>query len=122
MTLLKLQNNEEALKAFDNAIKYNENYLKPRFQRMKLLKEKEDYTEAKEEAKFIFDKDPKFGKVAQELPILENLEKKKLDKMKDEVVGNLKSMGNSILGKFGMSLDNFKLNQNQDGTYNVSMG
>ena len=32
--------------------------------------------------------------------------------MKTEVLGNLKNLGNMFLGKFGMSLDNFKLNQN----------
>lgn len=40
--------------------------------------------------------------------------------MKNEVLGNLKNLGNMFLGKFGINLDNFKLNQNQDGTYNVN--
>lgn len=51
---------------------------------------------------------------------LDQLQKEKFEKMKTEVLGNLKSFGNTILGKFGMSLDNFKLNQNPDGTYNVN--
>jgi hypothetical protein len=29
--------------------------------------------------------------------------------MKDEVVGNMKKLGNSVLGYFGMSIDNFKM-------------
>ena len=29
--------------------------------------------------------------------------------MKEEVVGNLKTLGNSVLGYFGMSVDNFKM-------------
>jgi hypothetical protein len=29
--------------------------------------------------------------------------------MQEEVIGGLKNIGNSILGYFGMSLDNFKL-------------
>ena len=29
--------------------------------------------------------------------------------MKDEVVGNLNKLGNSVLGYFGMSVDNFKM-------------
>lgn len=32
----------------------------------------------------------------------------------------LKNIGNSILGYFGMSLDNFKLEQGPGGGYNVS--
>ena len=51
---------------------------------------------------------------------LEHAEKQKMDKLKDETLGQLKNLGNSILGKFGISLDKFKMNQNQDGSYNVS--
>lgn len=32
-------------------------------------------------------------------------------KLKDEALGKLKELGNSILGNFGMSLDNFKMTQ-----------
>jgi len=56
------------------------------------------------------------------IPELEKLQKEKFDKMKDEVVGNLKTLGNSMLGYFGMSLDNFKMQQNPDGTYNINYG
>jgi len=41
------------------------------------------------------------------------------EKRKEEVLTGLKSIGNSILGYFGMSLDNFQLNQNDNGSYNV---
>jgi len=40
--------------------------------------------------------------------------------MKDEVMGNMKKLGNGVLGYFGMSMDNFKMQQNQDGTYNIN--
>lgn len=50
---------------------------------------------------------------------LEEKEKQKMEKMKDQVLGQLKTLGNSILGKFGMNLNNFKLNQNPDGSYNI---
>lgn len=43
------------------------------------------------------------------------------EKMKDEMLGKLKDIGNTILGKFGMSLDNFKLNKDPNsGGYNIS--
>jgi hypothetical protein len=35
--------------------------------------------------------------------------KEKQQKMQEEVMSGLKNIGNSILGYFGMSLDNFKL-------------
>jgi hypothetical protein len=33
----------------------------------------------------------------------------------------LKTIGNSILGYFGMSLDNFKFEKGANGGYNISM-
>lgn len=38
-----------------------------------------------------------------------------------EVMGKFKDLGNSILGKFGMSLDQFQFQQNESGSYNLSM-
>ena len=40
---------------------------------------------------------------------------------KIEAIDGLKNIGNSVLGYFGMSLDNFKLNQNPEGGYSVEM-
>ena len=42
------------------------------------------------------------------------------EKRKNEVFDSLKKLGNGILGHFGMSLDNFKMEQNQGGSYNIS--
>ncbi len=40
--------------------------------------------------------------------------------MKDEALGKLKELGNSILGNFGMSLDNFKMTQDPaTGSWNI---
>ena len=41
------------------------------------------------------------------------------EKRKEEVVSGLKNIGNSILGYFGMSLDNFKMEQGPSGGYNI---
>ena len=45
----------------------------------------------------------------------------KNEKMKDEMLGKLKDLGNSILGKFGMSLDNFQMKKDpKTGSYSVN--
>lgn len=39
---------------------------------------------------------------------------------KAEVISKLKDLGNTLLGKIGLSLDNFKVEQNpQTGSYNI---
>ena len=42
------------------------------------------------------------------MPRLEAAAAAKLEQQKEEMLGKLKELGNGILGKFGMSLDNFK--------------
>ncbi|EIW67938.1 hypothetical protein TREMEDRAFT_32709 [Tremella mesenterica DSM 1558] len=44
------------------------------------------------------------------------------EKEKDEMLSKLKELGNGILGKFGMSTDMFKFEQQPGGGYNLSFG
>ena len=44
----------------------------------------------------------------------------KFEQDKEEMVGKLKDLGNTLLGKFGMSLDNFNLEQQEGGGYAVN--
>ena len=51
---------------------------------------------------------------------LEAESEEKMTKMKDEALGKLKQLGNSILGNFGMSLDNFNMKQDEKtGSWNI---
>jgi hypothetical protein len=38
------------------------------------------------------------------------------------LTGKLKDLGNSILGNFGMSMDQFNFQQNDDGTWSMGSG
>ncbi|KAL6782782.1 TPR3 [Auxenochlorella protothecoides x Auxenochlorella symbiontica] len=45
------------------------------------------------------------------------------EKLKDEMLGKLKELGNTVLGKFGMSLDNFKAEKDPaTGSYSIKFG
>jgi len=41
------------------------------------------------------------------------------EKMKAEMIDNLKKLGNMVLNPFGLSTDNFKMEQNESGSYNI---
>ena len=41
------------------------------------------------------------------------------EKEKDEMLGKLKELGNGLLGKFGLSTDMFKFDQQEGGGYNM---
>ena len=41
------------------------------------------------------------------------------EKMKAEMMDNLKKLGNMVLKPFGLSTENFKLEQNEGGSYNI---
>ena len=79
---------------------------------MNLHKDAEEYDLALVDAKRIIEINPDFQRQQLDtkiIPELERLQKEKFDKMKDEVLGSMKKLGNSMLGYFGMSVDNFKM-------------
>jgi hypothetical protein len=58
----------------------------------------------------------KYKHMEHELNYKAEIKKKQ---MTDEMMGKLKDLGNSVLGMFNMSLDNFKLNPSAGGGYNI---
>jgi len=87
---------------------------------MCLLKLNQDFEEALKDAKLVKELDGSFPGIDGTIKELEKLHAERFEKMKDEVFTGLKSLGNMVLGNFGMSMDNFKLQQNPDGTCNIS--
>ena len=113
---------EQAKDHFSKALELDAEYIKPLYQRMTIWREEEEFEEAVKDAKRIEEIDPGFKGIRPLIMQLEKQRDEKFAKMKDEVMGGLKQLGNMFLGNFGMSVDNFKMNQNADGTYNMQYG
>ena len=68
----------------------------------------------------ILDLDPGDYKTRNLAMMWEPIVHERQEKMKEEVLGKLKDLGNSVLGRFGMSLDNFKMDQDPNsGGYSI---
>lgn len=60
---------------------------------------------------------PELRASLQRLPPLVDAEG---EREKDAMVGKLKTLGNNVLGYFGLSTDNFQMNQQEGGGYSMN--
>ena len=105
------------------ALELKPDYLKVVVRRMQAYEKLDRVDEALSDAKLVQQLDASFPRIADKIQTLQVEHNARMEKMKDEALGKLKDLGNSILGNFGMSLDNFKMNQDPNtGSWNISMG
>ncbi|GAX27039.1 hypothetical protein FisN_9Lh355 [Fistulifera solaris] len=121
--LYSLQRYEEAVQDCNIALLWNPTYVKALVRRSKGHEQLEHYDLALQDAKLAFELGD--SKTKQSLrPALTRLQKAedaRLEKLKTETLGQLKELGNSILGNFGLSLDNFQAVQDPNtGSYSIS--
>lgn len=117
----KMGNYEDSIKECTKALDLNPSYMKALLRRADAHEKLEHYEEAVADMTKIVDMDPLNHQAKRSILRLEPLAREKREKMKEEMMGKLKEMGNSILGKFGMSVDNFKAVQDPNtGSYSIS--
>lgn len=117
----KLERWEETVEDSKSAIDLDPNYLKA-YRRRSIAAEKlSRWHEALEDLKKIIELDPECrSKESGRLAFLERRAQEQFEKDKDEMISKLKGLGNTVLGKFGMSLDNFKCEKDPGtGSYSV---
>ncbi|KAJ4709462.1 tetratricopeptide repeat protein 1-like [Melia azedarach] len=118
---LKLGKYEESIKECTKALQLNPSYMKALVRRAEAHEKLEHFEEAIADLKKILELDPSNSQARRTIVRLEPLAAAKREKMKEEMIGKLKEMGNSILGRFGMSVDNFKAVQDPNtGSYSIS--
>lgn len=120
--LMQLEEFEKALDDCDVAILRNPCYVKALMRRATLHEKMDNNTEAAlADAKMAMQVDPGNRQIRAAVDRLQKLEDERLEKLKAETMDKLKDLGNSILGNFGLSLDNFKAVQDPNtGSYSIS--
>ncbi|CAH8355680.1 unnamed protein product [Eruca vesicaria subsp. sativa] len=118
---LKLGKYEETIKECTKALELNPTYTKALVRRAEAHEKLEHFEEAVGDLKKILELDPSNDQARKVVRRLEPLAAEKREKMKEEAITKLKEMGNSILGRFGMSVDNFKAVKDPNtGSYSLS--
>ncbi|XWS27255.1 hypothetical protein CRYUN_Cryun26dG0099100 [Craigia yunnanensis] len=118
---LKLGKYEETIKECTKALELNPSYIKALVRRGEAHEKLEHFEEAIADMKKILELDPSNERARKAIRRLEPLAAEKREKMKEEMIGKLKELGNSVLGRFGMSVDNFKAVKDPNtGSYSVS--
>ncbi|XP_010438172.1 PREDICTED: tetratricopeptide repeat protein 1 [Camelina sativa] len=118
---LKLAKYEETIKECTKALELNPSYTKALVRRAEAHEKLEHFEDAVTDLKKILELDPSSDHARKGIRRLEPLAAEKREKMKEEAITKLKEMGNSILGRFGMSVDNFKAVKDPNtGSYSLS--
>lgn len=112
-----LNDYEKVIEFATKSLEFNPEYNKALINRAKAHENLKQYEESLNDFKKVSLKDPSFEYKVKELEKKNEID---MEEKKKELFSNLKSFGNTILGKFGLSTDNFKLNQNEGGSYNIS--
>ncbi|CAM8938759.1 unnamed protein product [Rhodiola kirilowii] len=116
----KLGKYEDTIKECKKALELNPNYMKALIRRADAYEKLEHFEEAIADLNKIIELDPSNNQARITKRRLEPLAAEKREKMKEEMIAKLKDMGNSVLGRFGMSIDNFKTVQDPNtGAYSV---
>ncbi|KAI3849073.1 hypothetical protein MKX03_011516 [Papaver bracteatum] len=111
----------ETIKECNKALELNPAYMKALVRRGEAHEKLEHFEEAVIDMKKIVELDPSNSQARRSIVCLEPLAAEKREKMKEEMIGKLKEMGNSVLGRFGMSIDNFKaVKDPTTGSYSLS--
>lgn len=112
---LALGAHKEAAAAATRCLEIDGAYRKARERRLVARKETGDFRGAAEDAR-------ELAMPRADVEALEGRAKEKEAKMQAEAMSQLKELGNSLLSNFGMSLDNFKAEQDpKTGSYSIQM-
>ena len=96
-------------------------YVKALFRRAQAFEKLDKLTSALDDFNAVCELDASNRDARRKAAALAPRAKAQQEKEKEEMLGKLKDLGNSFLGKFGMSLDNFNAVQDpKTGSYSIN--
>ena len=117
---LKIDDYENGIDDCSNAVDLNPDYVRARLRRALAFEHVEEYDRGLVDAKHILEIEPNNATAKQYVVRVEPIAEKKREEMKEEMISKLKDLGNSLLGNFGLSLDNFKAEKDPDtGSFSI---
>jgi tetratricopeptide (TPR) repeat protein len=117
---IKMGLKQSAIEDCTHSLENKPDYVRALLRRAKLYEETERLEDALKDYNQVLELDPSCRDAiiaAQRLP---GQIHEKNEKMKEEMLGKLKDLGNMVLNRFGLSTDNFKLQPNEGGGYSVN--
>ena len=120
--LIHLERYDEAISSCSIAILVQPTYVKAYVRRMACHEQTSQSEKALKDAKKALELSPNNKEIKKHVNRLQKQEDERMEQLKVETMDKLKDLGNSILGNFGMSLNNFKAEKDPDtGSFSIKM-
>uniref|UniRef100_A0A9L0TJN4 Tetratricopeptide repeat domain 1 n=1 Tax=Equus caballus TaxID=9796 RepID=A0A9L0TJN4_HORSE len=104
-----------------SAIKLNPSYIRAILRRAELYEKTDKLDEALEDYKSILEKDPSVHQAREACMRLPKQIEERNERLKEEMLGKLKDLGNLVLRPFGLSTENFQIKQDSStGSYSIN--
>ncbi|NXN30841.1 TTC1 protein, partial [Nycticryphes semicollaris] len=103
------------------AVELDPNYIRALLRRAELYEKTEKLDEALEDYKAVLEKDPGVPQAREACMRLPRQIEERNEKLKKEMLGKLKDLGNLVLRPFGLSTENFQIKQDSStGSYSIN--
>ncbi|KAM6150589.1 tetratricopeptide repeat protein 1 [Erethizon dorsatum] len=118
---MKQDKKEMAISDCSKAIQLNPSYIRAILRRAELYEKTDKLDEALEDYKTILEKDPSVHQAREACMRLPKQIEERNERLKEEMLGKLKDLGNLVLRPFGLSTENFQIKQDSStGSYSIN--
>ncbi|XP_054611998.1 tetratricopeptide repeat protein 1 [Dunckerocampus dactyliophorus] len=118
---LHLDLKDDGIADCSRALELNPHYMKALLRRAELYEQTEQLEKALEDYQKVLEEDPKQTGARQACMRLPQQIHERNEKLKEEMLDKLKDLGNLVLRPFGLSTNNFQVNQDANtGSYSIN--